>query len=235
MALKRRRGNLLITVLVFFMLALTMGSLFSLSAAQKTKARLKAAQSANTMNYVTIANLCADAFKSDLESQTVRIVPAGVDNPEGEYGFEIYDEALQTMQSGLTRQDNGDGTWLYTLTDPNDIIEFTGLTDSDTVKDMTTLLKDARVDITVTGNFSAVGGGEDDQQQLVTGDKITLGEIYYQVVLRKGTWKITQDYCLKNEAITGRFEDTLVWMAIDGERAENDMTGQIVSSRSTES
>ena len=138
------------------------------------------------------------------------------------------------MQGELTRQDNGDGTWQYTLIDPNDIIEFTGLTDSDTVKEMTELLKDAKVDITVTGNFSAVGGGEDDQQQLVTGDKITLGEIYYQVVLRKGTWKVTQDYCLKGEAITGRFEENLVWMAIDGERAENDMTGQIVSSRNVE-
>ena len=234
MQIKRRRGNLLITVVVLFVVVLTLSALFSLSVAQKANARANTQKAGSASSYVTIANLCADAFKNDLEGQSASIATASVDNPTGDFGLEVYDEAATTIQHGLTFKEGADGSWQHTLTNPSDIIEYAGIMDDDVTKLLNTLLKDAKVSITVESVLSVVTVNSSSEDAEDVGNSFKFDDIYYRVVLTKGTWKITQDYCLKNEKLIGRFDDTLVDMRVNGDNATNKLISQTVTSKNIE-
>lgn len=241
---KRRRGNLLVTVLVFIMLTMTITAMFSINVSMKQNARTKANQAGDSHAYIALANLCADAFKDDLEAQVVRIVTADVENPDGtgeedaeDIGLEVYNEALAEIQASLTRETVDDNTWLHHLTDPHDPLAYIGFTGEEeglqsAAELAARLLEDAVVEIKVTsGDLTASGGLEGESGNLTTGDNIGIDNIYYTVTLTKGTWKVVQNYCLQGERLTGRIEPSLIWIAADGTDAVNQMIGQSVSKR----
>ena len=111
--MKYRRGNLFLTVIVFLLLTMSIGSLFTLTVSNKTDSYEKAKQAGNINSYIALANVCADAFRNDLESQTVRINTADVNNPDGAVGGDggegvqteqipvtIYEDAIKIIQKG---------------------------------------------------------------------------------------------------------------------------------------
>lgn len=253
--MKYRRGNLFLTVVVFLLLTMTMGSLFTLTVSNKTSAYEKARHAGAINAYISLANVCADAFRNDLEAQTVRINIADVTNPggtlEGEGGeggeaggtpqipATIYEDAIEIIQKGnasrqglqLAAVSGEAGAWWYTLTSAEDALAYAGVADSKTLDATGKLLKDSKLTIKVLAPLTLSLSGEEDGTIMETGDTMTVDNIYYQVILTKGTTKITQDYCLEGEKLTGRFESSLVWIAVDGDAATNKLTGQIATQR----
>ena len=250
--MKYRRGNLFLTVVVFLLLTMSIGGLFTLTVSNKTDSYEKAKQAGNINSYIALANVCADAFRNDLESQTVRINTADVNNPAGAVGGDggegvqpaqipvtIYEDAIKIIQKGdasrqglqLAAVAGEPDAWWYTLVNASDALAYAGVSDSDTLSATEKLLKDSKLTIKVLAPLTLSLSGEEDGTTMETGDTMTVDNIYYQVILTKGTTKITQDYCLEGEKLTGRFESSLVWIAVDGESATNNLTGQIATQR----
>lgn len=242
MQYKRRRGNLLVTVLVLIMLTMTMTAMFGINVAMKQSSWTRAKLSGDSHSYIALANLCADAFKDDLEAQVVRIVTADVENPDGtgeseEIGLEVYNEAMGQIQNSLSRATVDANTWLHHLTDPQDALAYIGFLGAnagqkDALKLAERLLEDSAVEIKVTsGNLAATGGMENESGNLISGDNIGIDNIYYTVTLTKGSWKVVQEYCLQGERLTGRIEPSLIWISADGVNAVNQLVGQSVTKR----
>ena len=237
--MKYRRGNLFLTVIVFLLLTMSIGSLFTLTVSNKTDSYEKAKQAGNINSYIALANVCADAFRNDLESQTVRINTADVNNPDGAVGGDGGEDAIKIIQKGdasrqglqLAAVAGEPDAWWYTLVNASDALAYAGVSDSDTLSATEKLLKDSKLTIKVLAPLTLSLSGEEDGTTMETGDTMTVDNIYYQVILTKGTTKITQDYCLEGEKLTGRFESSLVWIAVDGESATNNLTGQIATQR----
>ena len=229
--MKYRRGNLFLTVIVFLLLTMSIGSLFTLTVSNKTDSYEKAKLAGNINSYIALANVCADAFRNDLESQTVRINTADVNNPDGAVGGDggegvqteqipvtIYEDAIKIIQKGdasrqglqLAAVAGEPDAWWYTLVNASDALAYAGVSDSDTLSATEKLLKDSKLTIKVLAPLTLSLSGEEDGTTMETGDTMTVDNIYYQVILTKGTTKITQDYCLEGEKLTGRFEHSLV-------------------------
>lgn len=247
-----RRGNLLLTVVVFLLLTMTLGGLFSISASNRYRA-YELAQSAGNVNaYIALANVCADAFRNDLEGQTVRVNIADVTNPTGSLGgggtadslaqipTSVYEDAIKTIQMGgagrnglqLAAVAGEPDAWWYTLVDARDALDYAGVSDTASLNKTESLLENSKLTIKVLAPLTVSLSGEEDETQMLTGDTLTIDNIYYQVTLSKGTTKITQDYCLSGEKMTGRVENSLVWIAVDGSSASNTMTAQTATQRS---
>lgn len=118
---KKRRGNLMITLFIFFVLVIVLTSLFGLTAAQKHTAYSKASNMGDTNSYISVARLCADSFVSDLETRTANVLIAPFVSPDAEtdleaiaamepettfeeadlsYDLSVYDQAIDIIQNG---------------------------------------------------------------------------------------------------------------------------------------
>lgn len=197
--MKKRSGNLIIVIVVFAFMAMTLAAIFSISVSQREKARRNAEKAGDINSYITIANLCADAFKNDLESEVVSF-EASLTNLSAEYGAEIYHDATKMIQEELTK-DEGEtaGSWIYYLKDPKDVFDYIGVTSAEMSTVAERLLEHASVKITIKEPLTGDEIEETDDISLEDGNTVSLDAIYYTVVLEKGTTYIEQDYCLEGE------------------------------------
>ena len=238
---EKRRGNLLITLSVFIFVVLVLTGLFANLNTQRATARVKAVYAGDTDTYITLTNLCADAFQSDIEGQVVRLY-ADVGNPDGwqieNAGYEIFDTAVKMMQKGdasnpgLQRGDNLDtGEWYYQLTDPSDALAYAGIEREDITKITERLLKNGTVSICVKTDFDVNSIQIDDDGMRENEKKWEMGDIFYTVTLRKGTTKVNQEYKISGEILVARYDDTMVRITVDGSKAKNQMISQTVTRR----
>ena len=239
----KKRGNLLITLSVFIFVVLVLTGLFANLNTQRAAARTKATYAGDTDSYITLTNLCADAFQSDIEGQVVRLY-ADVGNPEGwqieDAGYEIFDTAVQLMQKGdgtnqgLQRGENLEsGEWFYQLTDPADALAFAGIEQADVLKITERLLKNGTVSVCVKTDFDVNSIQIDEEGMRENEKKWEMGDVFYTVTLRKGTTKVNQEYKLSGEILVARYEDTMVRITVDGTNAKNQMISQTVTRRNT--
>lgn len=111
--MKYRRGNLFLTVIVFLLLTMSIGSLFTLTVSNKTDSYEKAKQAGNINSYIALANVCADAFRNDLkvkqfastrQMSTILTGAVGGDGGEGvqteQIPVTIYEDAIKIIQKG---------------------------------------------------------------------------------------------------------------------------------------
>lgn len=227
--LRRRRGNLMITVCVIVVVVMLISSLLALLVGQKASARAKAAEAGDLNSYIAITNLCADAFMDDLEGQTFSKVIASVDNPDGEFGLEVFDEAAIKLQEGLTLVSRADGSWQHPLVVPMHAVEYAGVSDTKVLKLLSKLLDDASVEITVIGPLGVAGGLADVDGEVENRDTMEMEDIFLRVTLKKGTTKVVQDYRLTGERLNARYEDTLIWFSVDDSGAECLLESQTVT------
>lgn len=227
---KKRRGNLLITILVFVVVVMMLTSIFGMLTGQTASAKIKAGKAGETQSYITLANMCANAFQTDLEGQATRITMADVAHPDGDWGAEIYDKAIANIQTSIQLGDvDAEGAWAHTLTNPVDIIQYAGIPADNSLSidnpadmeeaaqfelnkarnqaltEMNDLLKDSKVSITVKAPLEVFHGAEGNQELLQNGDTLLIQDILFDLVLTKGTTKVNQSYRLTGEYLTGRF------------------------------
>lgn len=241
--LTRRKGNLLITVLAFFCIVLITTAMLNLSITQQNFERQQAINAGKTTSYIALANLCADAFRSDLESQRTSYM-AGVMNPTGDFSQEIFNSGAGSIQSNLENRVGPAGmpdSWYHYMSDPNDVIGFIGLMEEDSVKLAEKLLDGATVSILVYAPLEA--RNPISNTILVSdGEDMPLTDINFRVVLEKGMTQIIQDYRLSDENLSIRMEKVqnggdwivnYVWVVVDGEDASCDLIGQTVTLNNT--
>lgn len=238
---RKRQGNLLITVMVFIMLTIIFAGIFSTVVAQKNSAIIKARTAGDVNSYITLCNICAGAFKDDLEGQSVNIIVASVENPDGsideEYVAELYDEAITKIQESLKHNEKNDSempeAWFHTLENPRDALDYEGITHEGVLETADRLLENATVSIKVLGpmraNQSSFWEIEDAQSSTAVID-----DILFEVVLKKGTTKVVQNYCLKNEKIAGRFDESGAHMTVQGDTSELILQSQTVTRKNIE-
>lgn len=226
---------MVMVVLVLLMLTLMLTGLFSITNAQQESARLKVSEAGEVNSYIALANMCADAFRCDLEGLYWKKNTADVDDPTGagsDYGIEIYDEAIVMFQNALMLGDapNEDGSWTYQLTTPYAAVEYAGVSDTDAVDYMYELLNGGKLTVLVQGPF-AVTAADGDIPALANGDYVTISDITFTLRLTKGTWLVEQQYRLSGEKLTGRYEGAQALFSIDGEDAVCQLERQTVSRR----
>lgn len=269
---KKRRGNLLITVLVFVVVVMMLTSIFGILSGQTASARFKAGKAGETQSYITLANMCANAFQKDLEGQATRITMADVEHPDGDWGTEIYDKAIADIQKAIQLGNTDtNGNWKHTLSKPSDIIQYAGIpadnplgignpanaaeaaqfelnkARSHALEEMKDLLEDSKVSITVEAPLEIFHGAEENQELLQNGDTLLIQDILFDLVMTKGTTKVTQSYRLSGEKLIGRFtmsneasapeggtstgvaKPVSVWCTIDSTSAVCNLESQMVT------
>ena len=228
--MRKRRGNLILTMMVVSGALLMIASLLSMTTAQRLRARNTAEKAGDIASYIAIANLCADAFRDDLESQFADMPVVTVENIDGtQMTFVDYEEMLGRMQKALMETDDPDEEgavyWTYVLSDPEAPMEYSGLDsafNADFVAYHRELLRNAGLEIRVDAPLGIAGatvhGGEIAYN---SDDKLYLNDICYTVTLEKGTMRLTQKYRLTGEYIQFNYLDTSVHGSISGDRAQN--------------
>lgn len=232
----KRKGNLLLLVTIFFFLVLTVGSLFTITAAQRSQARIKVVNSAQTNSFLSITRVCADAFKDDLETQEYIHIISSIDNPGGEINIDTYQAALEYIQSGygassgLERASGvAPNSWYHTLTDPNDAIDFAGVTDEAALEYLDSIIQNAEVDILVHSDFALDPSAFGNVLEFASGDVVKLQDIYFTVSMVKGSWQIEQDYVLSGEKMVASYEENRILFQIDKTEAECEVVAQRVT------
>lgn len=226
-----RKGNIVLAVVILIVLMTTFVSLLSINIAQKNNARAKASIVGDTNSYISMANICGWAFKDDLEAQSMKIVVADVSNPQGiEIGIEIFDTVISAFQQALQKNSAEPPTapWEHTLETPYDAIDFTGITDDKATQHLQRILNNASVTTTINSTLSVIGA-EDDTVSVKDGSSITITDILFDVVLTKGTWKITQSYRISGEKITMRLEGAFAVFNVDNTEATCTLEKQTVT------
>lgn len=233
---RTRKGNLLIVMAVFITIVLVLGGLFTTTSMRTSTARLKAQRAGDMESYITLANICADAFQADLEWQSVTLYPS-VDNPNGwdlsTINYEVFDEALETMQlgdgvkSGLKRTDGPGESWLYQLTNPTTAIVYAGIDDSATLKLCNRLLENAEVSVTINSGLEYFNPKITSSRDMHEDEQVVqISDITYTVWLKKGITTIRQDYVLSGEMLKARYSTNNVQISVDGSSAVNQMVSQ---------
>ena len=221
----------------FIGIVLILGGMFSLSNMRTSATRVKAIKAGDMDSYITLANICADAFQADVEWQTVSVY-AGLENPDGwdtsVINYEVFDKVIETMQfgdgtkPGLVREMvAGSDAWKYALTTPATAISYAGVTDADTLSLTSRLLKNADVDITVLSGLEYFNPHMEDSDEVHDTEQVMqLSDITYVVTLKKGTMLVKQEYVLSGELLRARYSASNVTVAVDGSNAENRLVTQ---------
>lgn len=231
----KRKGNLILTLMVTTGATLMITTMLSLATTQRLRTKDSAERAGDLTSYITFANLCADAFRDDLESQFAEMVVATVEDVEGvELTFSDYMSLVQDIQAPLVRQagdvDVAAPEWLYVLHDAAAPIEYVGLDttgNADFVAFYKSLLQGAKLEIRVDEPL-AISGATVDNLALTygTGDRLLLNDIYYTVTLEKGTTRLIQHYKLTGEYVRFIYSDVFVRASVSGERASNVLIAQ---------
>ena len=232
----RRNGNMLIVVSFFLALIILLTGVFSFVGKQKEFARIRATQAGKTSSYIALANLCADAFCNDLESMHGETVIASIGHPGGtDLDPSIYDDAVKTMQAKLENPDAAapvpsPDTWTYWLHDPNVVIEFSGIADRESLSKIERLLDQSSMDISISAPLSLTYRS-DDKSEMMNGDTATISDVIFTIVLKKGTWKVEQTYCLSGEKLVARYSDVKLYYSINNENAQCKLLSQTVTQK----
>ena len=231
---RRRNGNILITLLIFLTATIALGGLMGINVSERNKAEQGAKTAGNTDAYISIANVCADAFIDDLLTQRTTLVIADITNPTGDFSFDVYDKAIENIQTALCRRTAADGSWYHHLTDPMDTLDYSGIDTGKIRTYLASLLKDATVTIHIFQPMAVEFDKDNDNSAtLLTGDNLTIEDIEYEVVLKKGAWLVKQEYKYSGAKIFARYDDTAITITVDGEDGVNQMTSQIISKKNT--
>lgn len=232
---KRRRGNLLIVLAVFITISLLLGGLFSASSVRATVARTNVVRAGDLDSYITIANLCADAFKEDLEWQGVTLYP-NVANPSGwnltNINYDVFEEAIDAIQNGDgahagLKLTDVDGGWQYQLVNPINALTYAGINDNAVLSLAERLLDNADVKIVVHNDLSVYAPDRNAEKNIRASEQyLQLDDITFTVTLQKGVIRVQQDYVLSGEVMVARFTEAKVQVTIDGTEAENRMLSQ---------
>lgn len=239
MRLRHHRGNLLITVMIVLFATLMVGSMLAITTAQMNLSRSRAERAGDTESYVALANLCADAFKDELEAQSASVSIVSTEDPDGmELTLSVYDDIVEKMhveliKPGTTPDEENGGRWTYILTDPILPIEYAGLEDKDFRNKSDDLLKDARLSISVDAPFSVSAPVDGMALTFETGDEIYFDDITFTVILEKGTTQVIQHYRLSGEILSARYTPALAIGSVDGSRAVCVLESQSVSRNNT--
>jgi hypothetical protein len=184
---------------------------------QQSILKQKVETSGYSESYITVSDMCANAFVEDLESQYASIVTATVTNINGDYDLNIYHTACRQIQTALQQSSDGD-VWYHKLTDPIDILSYSEITDESTISFLTELLNNATVSIAVSSDID-VTTPENTTYANENLNKFEINDIYFSVTLEKGTTKITQNYVLSGEVLYGKYETAVVRCSIDNSNA----------------
>ena len=182
-------------------------------------------------SYIALANLCADAFVDDLESQSTSIY-ADVSSPDGlEINFTTYEAQIENIQNSLmipATEPDDDGKWKYVLSNPMLPIEYAGIEDSNFLKYAKKLLNEAKLSIPVKGPLAVTEPDNDDEDFGAAEEHVVINDILFEVVLEKGTRKVVQEYRLSGEKLAVRADDTSALFQIRGDDAECILESQAV-------
>lgn len=223
MKTKKRKGNLLLTSLAFLFITATIGLLLSISIEQRENMRKRTEISGTAEIFVSMAAVCADGFKADVEAQTVTVF-ANVFNPQGNWGDVQYREALNRIQHSLAFYTKADGSWIYRkISDPMACLSYAEISDPAVYELLDKTMSGAEVEIFVHTPFSVSPGLEENEASAC------LNEVKYQVTITKGTWKIDQTYSLTGEKLIKEPAYGGTTLTIDGQNARNKMTHQRIT------
>ena len=232
--MRRRRGNLLITVFVMVFITMMVSMMLMLSISQRARSQNQAEAAGVIDSYIAISNICADAFKTDLEAQYATYVLATVENPEGiNVSLDTYDSAAHDIQERLTSETIGFNSWKYTQTQPSIIISYADVENTSFLDVVNDLLDEARMSIVVSSDLSIIAPSGDDVISLDTGDLVPIEDIMYTVTVEKGTTQVVQTYRLSGEALSVRNNGSVLSIHVSGDGAKNILESQIVTRAST--
>lgn len=229
---RTRKGNLLITVVIALFVALMSTSLLMFLNVQRAQVRHRVETAGTTESFIALANICADAFKYDLEMQHSRIALTSVEFPDGiEVSLDTYDSAVRSFQAALSSDGTySSGEWEYCIHDPKALIEYAGITDRDFVKIIDSLLEDAAFSITVRNGLELSGSlSEDESITFNTGDELPIEDVLFTVVLEKGTTQVIQEYRLSGEKLYARYGGSMLSLSVDSADAANTMESQLIT------
>ena len=227
----QRRGNILLMVFLLLTTVISCTALLKLSNAQMMASRKKAETVGQVNAYISIANICADTFRSDLEGLYWLMTVADLENMHGNagYGLEIYDQAIEKFQTALTLKKLESGGWLYHLSDPTVALEYAGVNDKETLSYLTELLDGSTVTITIHNDLTAYNSDNEENAPLDDKGNVSIADIIFTVHLKRGAWNVIQTYRLSGEKMMGRFGEGQNKFIIDGQDAKCQLESQIVT------
>lgn len=244
--IRKRQGNLLITLAIFAFLTLSFATILTSASARRASMRNKAINAGAMDSYITVSNLCADYFAQDFESGTASVAIASVGyvgnlgDPEvvKERAYSVFETGVDIIQNGTGPEtdklwlEDGDGDeWVYVLTDPNAVIAASGITDEATLEYLESLLSRATVKIIVEKDLG-ITRDEGDSLTMTTGDVVAVSDIAYRVVLERGLVRITQDYILSGAKAFAVYDGSpYATITIDSSIAENTPQNQVAETR----
>ena len=233
-----RKGNLNITMFIAVAATMMITAMLSLATTQRLNTKGAAEKAGDLASYIAIANLCADAFRDDLESQYSDLPIATVDDVDGLIvTFEDYAQIVENIQQPLKRElasgEDISPAWLYLLSDPTAPLDYTGLetpNNEDFSNYYRDLIRGAKLEIRVDAPVSISGATVDDTGiTYQSGDRLYLNDITYTVTLERGMTHVIQHYRLTGEYVRYTYMTAYVHGEVSGERAQNILESQSVS------
>lgn len=231
----KRKGNMLITIVVCLFSVLIVGSMTTITSKHKDMAITRAANAGRIESYIALANLCADLFRTELENTHYSLALTEGAHVEGiELDLSSYENALRAMQLQVTSPHapagGPAGSWLYPLSDPAEPLSYIGI-DNDALKNYTDQILDgATIQIQIDAPLSLAYTVEEDLSFEDT-DEMYLNDIWYTITLKKGTFTLVQRYRLSDEIFVAQKNMTLLMTTIDPRFAKTAMVSQTLTQR----
>lgn len=229
---KRRRGNLVITMIAMLFSALLIFSMLSFAQAQKIRAKTRMNSAAEVENFSTLGHFCASAFKDDLEVKTATYPVATLEDPQGTQviTFDTYNAIVTMMQNAMKSGEPQDtGRWRYVLSDMMAPVEFTPIKlDNEAVDLLKELTQDAKMSMSIEAPLTVSRVFELDE---AGGGSVFFDDITIDIVIEKGAFKLVQQYVLSDELLVTVFDEgsSTLYCNVSGSHSKLQLVSQTVT------
>ena len=221
----RRKGNMLIIVVLMFLVLILLSGALTLAKNGKNSAKSKATTLTDLNTALVFSNVVASYMKESIESAGIT-KNTGIDT---EMDIGMYDDALAVINSRVFIYDAPTNTRTFGNGSTSEVMQYIYYESTDAEQNAVTLSEKSTYTIKVSEPLTLDYGEQDNIINLASGDSIALRDIYFTLELRYGGRLIKQEYCLENEKASFTVAEGFFNLSIDGSESRMKLLSQSIS------